>query len=395
MKKTNFKAFDNRVEIVSRKINENGYLVIECLFARTGIQERYGAEIREDFEALKLYKEYRSPEEIFKPSVLKEFRNITITNDHPQGLLTPENTKYHAIGFVSSEIQIIDKTYLKCEITIYDAEAIEDIQNGKVQLSAGYVFSILMVEGEEYDYIQTDIKPNHIAIVEAGRCGDSCSIAMDSTLNKGKNMKKKIVFKRMLPNGSEEVIVEIEVDESSAIAVQEVADLMFDRSKKMLEASQALDEDMKTIKESSEAKDTEIEAKNEEIKAKDQTIAELEAEKDTRVPVVANDSAVIGLAHSMAGVMIVAMDLGIDTSKKKVCELKKEVILKVNPDLDLSDKSPEYIGFAFDNVATQLKNADKSFLIGLDIEAQKLLDSKQVEQDSAHADFKSKFGGNK
>lgn len=51
MKKNNsFKAFDNRVEIIERKMDKNGYLVLKCNFARTGIQERYGVEISSDFE---------------------------------------------------------------------------------------------------------------------------------------------------------------------------------------------------------------------------------------------------------------------------------------------------------------------------------------------------------
>lgn len=387
---TGLKGFDNRVEIISKRINENGYLVLECNFARIGIQERYGAEISLDFEPKKLYKEYRSPDEVFKPEVLKAFRNVVVTNDHPQGLLTPDNTRFHAIGFVSSDIQIINNTHLGCEITITDTEAIDDIQNGKVELSAGYLYSILMAENEDYDYVQIDLKPNHIALVQAGRCGISCSLALDSTLNKGKNMKK-IVFKRMLPNGSEKIITEIEVEDSEAEALQTEADLILANSKSIIDAEKKQGEDDK--------KDEEMKSLKEEAVAKDRKIAKLEADSDTGFSKenIAKDANVQKLvktmAHDMAGVISVAQTLGLDTADKSTCDLKKEVISRVNPALDLTGKEEAYLAFAYDNVASQLKDADASFLNGLDLEAQTALDEQDKEVDKAKSGFKSKFGG--
>ena len=384
-------AFDNSVEIISKKKNENGYLVLKCIFARTGIQERYGAEINPDFEATKLYREYRSPEEVFKPEVLEAFKNVVITNDHPQELLTSQNTKYHAIGFVSSEVAIVDDTYLQCEITIYDDDAIDDIENGKSELSAGYLYSLLMVENMDYDYIQTDIKPNHIAIVQAGRCGSACSLAFDTNPNQNKgNDMKKIVFKRMLPDGKEAVISEIEVSDESAEAVQGVADMIFEKSKKMLEASQGKDED--EVK----AKDEEIESLKTELSSKDEEIDKLQAQIDTnKEKNVGTDSkAVMAMAQDLAGVIVVANDCGIDTTGKDTLSLKKEVIGKYKPELALDGKSESYVESAFDIVALQIKDADSSFLRGLDAVPSKALDEKQKEQNEAQDNFNSKFGGN-
>lgn len=387
MPKKQCKAFDNSVEIVASKINENGYLVIECIFARTGIQERYGAEISPDFEALKIYREYRSPEEVFKPDVIEAFKNVVITNDHPSKLLTPQNTKFFAVGFVSSAVEIVDNLFLKCEITIFDEETIEDIQNGKKELSAGYLYSLLMVENEDYDYIQTDIKPNHIAIVQAGRCGSSCSLAFDSNPNKRNDMKK-IVFKRKLPDGSDEIICEIEVSDESEEAVQGVANLIYDNSVKEIEANKAIDEDVDESKKESDAKD-------EEIALKDDEIARLQALIDTKTENVATDAKISLIAHDMARVMVVAMDLGIETVGKNVCSLKKSVIAKVKPDLALDGKSKEYIGYAFDEVATQLKNADRSFVKGLDMKLTPAQEKAQKTAMDAKDKFNSKYGGTK
>lgn len=378
--KNRFLALDNKVEIVSKKLNENGYLVIKCIFARIGIQERYGAEINQSFEPTKLYREYRSPDEVFKPIVLESFRNVVITNDHPQeGTLTPQNTKYHAIGFVSSTVEVVDSSYLACEITIYDEKTIDDIQNGKVELSAGYLYSILMVEHEDYDYIQTDIKPNHIAIVQAGRCGSVCSIALDSSNSKqGKTMK--IIFKVMLPGGSEKIISEIEVSEENAEAVQGVADTVFEMSKAKCDANNANDEDMQKLQD--------------ELKAKDEIIDKLQAEVDSKKDVATDSKAVHALALDFSGVMSVASSCGVEIVANDMTATKKAVIAKVNSDLALDGKSDAYIATAYDICASQLKNADASFLKALDFKPEKGLDEKQKKATVAKDGFNSKYGGN-
>ena len=389
MKLNRFIAFDNSsIEIVSKKINDNGYLVLKCIFARTGIQERYGAEINADFEASKLYKEYRSPEEVFKPEVLQAFQNVVITNDHPTELLNPHNTKFHAMGFVSSKVEIIDNTYLQSEITIYDHETIEDIESGKKELSAGYLYSLEIVENPNYDYVQTDIKPNHIAIVQAGRCGSSCSMAFDNIPNQNKGENMKVIFKRMLPDGTEEVISEVEVEnEDLAKNLQGVANALFEATKIVSASDEG---EMK-------AKDEEIQTLKDEAKAKDEELDKLQADLDTKEPKeVATDSKiVIALAHDMAKVIAVANDAGIDTGSKGISCIKKAVIAKYQPDLALDGKSEEYLGYAFDNVATQLKGADSSYLKGLHTKPTKALDEAQKQTDEAHASFDSKFGGTK
>ena len=115
-------GFDNSFQILNKKRNDKGYLVLKCTFARTGIQERLGAEISPELEPTKIFKEFRSPDEVFKPEVLEGFRTSTITNDHPEEALNTLNTTLHAKGFVSSSIEVIDNSYLGCEITIYDEE---------------------------------------------------------------------------------------------------------------------------------------------------------------------------------------------------------------------------------------------------------------------------------
>lgn len=378
-------AKDNKIEIISKKLNENGYLVINCIFARTGIQERYGVEINPSFDPYKLYKEYRSPEEVFKAEVVKAFKYVTITNDHPSDQLDSTNTKDHAVGFVSSEVEVVENSYLKCEITIYDQNTITDIEAGKVELSAGYLYSLLLVDHSDYDYIQTEIKPNHIAIVQAGRCGSACSLALDNQSYKGENMKK--IFKMMLPDGSEVVVAEIEVSEESSEAVENAIKLVLEKSKDLVKTG-AKDEEKEGLKDQIESKDL-------EIKSKDDEIAKLQADLDTKKdPVPAKDCKIVQtLAHDLASVMVVAGEAGIECKGLDSVAIKTAVITKYDPELALDGKSPEYIGYAFDNIAKQLKGANGSFLKALDLKASPALDEKQKANDEAKNQFNSKYGG--
>ncbi len=391
--KISFLAQDNKVEILSKKINENGYLIIECIFARIGIQERYGVEISPAFEPSKLYKEYRSAKEVFASSVLEGFRNVTITNDHPQEQLNSINTKYFAVGFVSSDITIHENKFLKCTITIFDQNTIDDIQAGKIELSAGYLYSIIMAEGKEYDYEQIDIKPNHIAIVEAGRCGSACSIAFDTKLTKRINMKK-IVFKVMLPNGEEKILMEIEVPEDLAVQVQELADAVFANSKELCDALSAKDED---IVES----ENQIKEKDEEIVSKDSMISTLQAQVDSSKQTPAKDCKIVaGLAKDMASVAFFASDvLGSkveDILAKDSLTVKKEVIAKVNPNMDLTGKDSNYVDSAYDVIKAQFASADKSYLLAMNMTAEANDTEADKEQIKAKDNFAKKFlGGNK
>lgn len=389
MKKLNhIKAFDNKVEIIDKKINDNGYLVLKCIFARIGIQERFGAEISEDFEASKLYKEYRSPKEIFKKEVLESFQRVVITNDHPNETLTNKNTKYHAIGFVSSIVEVIDNAYLQCEITIYDLSAIDDISSGKVELSAGYLYSIIMVENSEYDYIQTDIKPNHIAIVHAGRCGPVCSIAFDknSNLNKGENMKK-VVFKVKQPDGTDKIIIEIEVSEDSFEAVQSVANTIYEMSSTVCTANKGADEELESLKE-------EVSSKDEEVTTLKEANDKLQAELDTKKPVAMDSAKIQKIATDLASVMLVAKDCNVDYAGKDTLTIQKEIIGKFNPDLNLDGKTNEYVGYAFDNISIQLKGADSSYKQAMTIKTSPAFDEEAKKVDEAKDGFDSKYGGN-
>ena len=82
------------------------------------------------------------------------------------------------------------------DIKIYDKDAIEAITGRNiVELSPGYTAKYAAESGEyageQYDFMQQDIKYNHLAIVENGRSGKEVKINDENSIKQGEiNMKK-------------------------------------------------------------------------------------------------------------------------------------------------------------------------------------------------------------
>jgi hypothetical protein len=106
---------------------------------------------------------------------------VPLTIDHPAEKVTPENAKALTVGNISGISTDSYRVY--ADITITDKEAIEAVKNGKRALSCGYTCDTEQKQGVwmgvEYDAIQSNIKYNHVALVDRGRAGDDARIRFD------------------------------------------------------------------------------------------------------------------------------------------------------------------------------------------------------------------------
>ena len=67
-----------------------------------------------------------------------------------------------------------DGECVKCDLLIKSADAVKAVQSGKCELSCGYTALYdstpgVTEDGTPYEFIQRDIKINHVAIVSRGR----------------------------------------------------------------------------------------------------------------------------------------------------------------------------------------------------------------------------------
>ena len=144
--------------------NEDGFIHDTPVLTRTGVfvyLKPDGSERRE----------YRPPEEVFRVDSLKGYKGLPITNGHP-GLVTSANAANHTIGAVLGEARQ-DGNNLIADIVIHNPAA---VNAGNKELSVGYELDLdetpgISPDGERYDAIQRNIRPNHLAIVRKGRAG--------------------------------------------------------------------------------------------------------------------------------------------------------------------------------------------------------------------------------
>ncbi len=162
----------------------NGFLRCEGRIGRTGVQIYMNADGT-------IRRELRLPEEVFKQKSIDSFKQVPVTNLHPQRLLDETTARQHAIGNLGENIRR-DGKWMVAPILIYDGDAIRDAEAGRRQLSNGYDCELeirsgfwneaeerIDDQGEPFDAIQREIEGNHCALVDAARAGENATLRLD------------------------------------------------------------------------------------------------------------------------------------------------------------------------------------------------------------------------
>ena len=189
------------MSLTSRHMTDEGYLVAPGNMARTGVQEYRAYELGLDadgMDPMKVIRLHRPPEEVFDAASMASFEGKPITIEHPPVAVTSDNWSELAKGDVRDVGRSGD--LMTGTLVIRSKDAIEAVQDGKVQLSNGYTFELDMTsgttaDGRAYDGIQRNIRGNHVALVDAARCGSACRIADSQPNLEGKTMadaKRKV-----------------------------------------------------------------------------------------------------------------------------------------------------------------------------------------------------------
>lgn len=166
--------------ITSREYTDEGFLRVPGNVARTGIQDYLASELGLKGDPNRIIKVYRPPAEVFNADSLATYSGADVTLNHPKGLVNADNYKVTSVGVVRSSGSKSDD-FVQCDLIIKDAAAIKAVNSGKCELSAGYTAVYdetpgITPEGEPYDYMQRDIKINHVAIVDRARAGASARV---------------------------------------------------------------------------------------------------------------------------------------------------------------------------------------------------------------------------
>ncbi|WP_033576152.1 DUF2213 domain-containing protein [Dickeya chrysanthemi] len=262
-----------------REITPEGYLKVPGRVARTGIQQYLASELGlTDRPPGQLVNVYRPPEEVFKPSSLASYDNADVTIDHPDDLVDASTFKEVTAGHAISPGRQ-DCDFVVVDLLIKDGEAIAAIDRGKAELSAGYTSEYehqpgTAPDGTPYEFIQRDIKINHIALCDQARAGHMARL-FDTKPTGALPMPFKIV----LDSGVHATVAE----EATAQLIQASFDSLKKRVKDAEEekekaeaAKDQTEEELEKEKAKSDAKDEEIEKLKE--KTSEDSISKLIAE---------------------------------------------------------------------------------------------------------------------
>ena len=238
----------------NREKTPEGFLLCRNVpIARTGMQLYGSGETPvEDDESGQGVRIHRRPEDVFRPETMNSFNGKPVVIDHPEDDVTPDNWKDLAVGVTLDTRQGVgaENDLLMADLLITDKDAIRAIlEEGLDQVSCGYE-----AEYEEEKPgvgYQVEILGNHVALVEAARCGPRCSIRDEETDMKiPASLKNRIrlAFKAKdnaaleslleaegevaeiegqgvtLPNGETHIHIHTNEPEAAAAAVEEAED---------------------------------------------------------------------------------------------------------------------------------------------------------------------------
>ena len=188
-----------------RKKDANGYLTVDkSPILSAGVLEYYGHELLDgdmtqidgrEINPDKIYKVYVPEEEMRKGA--ESFRLLPIVNGHEWLGQDGADAREFQEGTTGEAVEVKDG-YLYVPLKFTGDGIIDDLESGdKEELSASYTNQLSWADDtDEYDLVASDIKGNHVALVQKGRCGSDVRVLnqqMESRQMKTNNELKLII----------------------------------------------------------------------------------------------------------------------------------------------------------------------------------------------------------
>lgn len=189
-----FKKIDGEMEDIAeaaqssamdrRDYDTNGWFEIQDNpLSTVGVYPYMGRSISAECIQDHLYGVYRPESELSSQECIDSFKLIPWIDDHvmlgsEDAGLTPSEQK-GVQGVIGQDVYF-DGTTLKGNIKVFSEAMANLIANGKKELSCGYrcryEYDPGNYKGEPYQYVQREIRGNHLALVENGRMGPDVAV---------------------------------------------------------------------------------------------------------------------------------------------------------------------------------------------------------------------------
>ena len=210
-------------ENMSMREPEGYLLCLNVPVARSGTQEYLPGELglpagTEAASEDGLIPVLRPEEEVFSRECMSSFEGMPVTNDHPPDGVTAENIRRLQMGHAHNIRRGVgdESDLLLADLLITDPRLIELIlHQGKREISCGYTY---LLSEENGQFVQRQIRGNHVAVVDAGRAGPRVCIKDHEPKDERRKPKmKKSLYKKLVKMARDG-------DAEAMEAVQEIAE---------------------------------------------------------------------------------------------------------------------------------------------------------------------------
>ena len=167
-----------------REYDTNGWFEVQDNpLSMVGVFPYSGRSVSPECDQDKIYMIYRPAEELGTQECIDSFKLIPWIDNHvmlgsEDAGLTPSEQK-GVQGVIGQDVHFDGET-LRGNIKVFSEAMANLIANGKKELSCGYrcryEYAPGTYDGVKYDYVQRDIRGNHLALVENGRMGPDVAV---------------------------------------------------------------------------------------------------------------------------------------------------------------------------------------------------------------------------
>jgi len=347
----------DRISVPSeRTLTDAGQMIVPCKFARTGAQLYTAGQLGlKDEEPSKVITVYRDEADVFAEDSMESFRSAPVTIGHPKNevgesvSVSAENAKELQVGALEG-MPVRDEDTLGGTLVLTAKEAIDALEAGTQELSAGYLCDIEDVDGKFY---QRNIRANHIAIVEKGRAGASCRISDEAI---------EVADEEILKSVDVET-VEVEVAEVETVEVV-LADVQ--------EALVTKEEELKVALEDAATQTSLVDELKKAVEASDVALESVKVElADAKA---AAEESVVARCSAIENARLIA-DIR-DVSDKTVAQIERMVVEDQMPEKDFEGKSEAYVSAMFEILVDASKGETPMSKL---LKSQELADSTNVK----------------
>lgn len=314
---------------------DEGYVRAEAVVTRTGVflYQNPDGSIR---------RELRHPDDVFRADSLATLKLVPITDGHPpEKLVDAKTVGERGIGQTGENVRV-DGRHVLTTLVINRADGVSSLERGRRELSLGYRADVIeesgMYNGERYDSRQTNIRYNHLALVDRGRAGATARVNLDAD-------------DAFQVDGDTQPIQQERTDMADVKLETVVLDgLTYQAAPEVARALQKANARLDEADDFQKRYDT-LEADRDTLRARVDEFEKKEEDEDEEEEAKRADELAKAVQARLSLERAAAKVIGDeDVSKLSDRQLREKVILSRNDGLDLEGKSDVYVEARFDAI---------------------------------------------